>query len=211
MSHWSIFIIGFIAQFFFSARLLLQWILSEKAHKVVSPAIFWQLSIIGSFLLFVYGWVRDDFAIIFGQLISYYIYIWNLQVQGNWKKLNAIVRAIFMATPVATIIYMLCNWDYNFTRLFQNEDISIPLLLYGSAGQLIFTLRFVYQWLYSRKRGESILPQGFWIISLTGSLIIISYAIFRSDPVLILGQCTGAFVYTRNLFIIRKSHKTDEK
>lgn len=205
MSHWSIFIIGFIAQFFFSARLLLQWILSEKAHKVVSPAIFWQLSIFGSFLLFVYGWVRDDFATIFGQLISYYIYIWNLQIQNNWKKLNIYLRTLFIAIPIATVAYMLLHWDYNFVRLFRNEDIPIQLLLYGSAGQLIFTLRFVYQWIYSMKRGESVLPRGFWIISLVGSLIIISYAIFRNDPVLILGQCTGAFVYTRNLFILRKT------
>lgn len=205
MDHWSIFIIGFIAQIFFSARLLLQWILSEKAHKVVSPAIFWQLSILGSFLLFVYGWVRDDFAIIFGQLISYYIYIWNLNVQDNWKKINVLLRILFVALPIAAVTYMLFNWDYNVTRLFKNEDIPLTLLLYGSLGQLIFTLRFVYQWIYSKKRGESILPQGFWIISLIGSLTIISYALFRKDPVLILGQCTGAFVYTRNLFILRKS------
>lgn len=211
MSHWSVFTIGFIAQFFFSARLLLQWFLSEKAHKVVSPAIFWQLSIIGSFLLFLYGWVRDDFAIIFGQLISYYIYIWNLQVQNNWNKINVIIRTIFVLTPILAVIYMLCNWDYNFTRLFKNEDISLPLLIYGSAGQLIFTLRFIYQWLYSRRKGESVLPVGFWVISLIGSLIIISYALLRSDPVLILGQCTGAFVYTRNLFIIRKSCRLNEK
>ncbi|MEG2282289.1 MAG: lipid-A-disaccharide synthase N-terminal domain-containing protein [Rikenellaceae bacterium] len=211
MSSWSIFAIGFIAQLFFSARLLLQWVLSEKAHKVVSPAIFWQLSIIGSFLLFVYGWVRDDFAIIFGQLISYYVYIWNLNIQDNWKKINKIIRFVFVITTISAIIYILSNWDYNFTRLFENENIPLTLLIYGSLGQLIFTLRFVYQWIYSLRRGESILPQGFWIISLIGSLIIISYAIYRHDPVLILGQCTGAFVYTRNLFIIRKSKLIHEK
>ena len=72
-----IYVIGFLAQVFFSARILLQWILSERAKKVISPAIFWQLSIVGSYLLFVYGWLRDDFAIILGQIISYYIYIWN--------------------------------------------------------------------------------------------------------------------------------------
>ena len=63
-----IYVIGFLAQVFFSARILLQWILSERAKKVISPAIFWQLSIVGSYLLFVYGWLRDDFAIILGQI-----------------------------------------------------------------------------------------------------------------------------------------------
>ena len=70
-----IYVIGFLAQLLFSARLLLQWIMSEKAKKVVSPSIFWKLSLLGSYLLFMYGWLRNDFAIILGQLISYYIYI----------------------------------------------------------------------------------------------------------------------------------------
>lgn len=74
--------IGFLAQGFFSARMLIQWILSERAHRVMSPNAYWICSLAGSILLFVYGWLRDDFAIIFGQLISYYIYIWNLNIKG---------------------------------------------------------------------------------------------------------------------------------
>ena len=65
--------IGFLAQLFFSARILVQWILSERAKRVVSPSIFWILSLAGSFLLCLYGWLRDDFSIILGQFISYYI------------------------------------------------------------------------------------------------------------------------------------------
>lgn len=102
-----IYVIGFLAQVFFSARILLQWILSERAKKVISPAIFWQLSIVGSYLLFVYGWLRDDFAIILGQIISYYIYIWNLDKKHQWKKLPFIIRTLLLLTPVAAILYML--------------------------------------------------------------------------------------------------------
>ena len=83
-SAFYIYAIGFIAQGFFSARMLIQWILSEKAKRVVSPDWYWICSLVGSILLFVYGWLRDDFAIIFGQLISYYIYIWNLNIKGVW-------------------------------------------------------------------------------------------------------------------------------
>ena len=57
-----IFVIGFLAQICFSARIILQWILSEKAKKVVSPSIFWKLSLIGAYLLFIYGWLRNDFS-----------------------------------------------------------------------------------------------------------------------------------------------------
>ena len=86
-----------------------------------------------------------------------------------------------------------------------NEDIPLGVLIFGSMGQIIFTLRFVYQWLYSRRKNESMLPLGFWLISLSGSLIIVAYALYRRDPVLILGQSTGLIVYCRNIYILKKS------
>ena len=93
-------------------------------------------------------------------------------------------------------------------NFFFNEKVSFGLVLFGSAGQIIFTLRFIYQWFYSVRRHQSFLPRGFWIISLIGSGLIISYGIFRHDPVLILGQSFGFVAYTRNLMIGRKERKT---
>ncbi|HJF69951.1 MAG TPA: lipid-A-disaccharide synthase N-terminal domain-containing protein [Butyricimonas virosa] len=200
-----IYVIGFLAQVFFSARILLQWILSERAKKVISPAIFWQLSIVGSYLLFVYGWLRDDFAIILGQIISYYIYIWNLDKKHQWKKLPFIIRTLLLLTPVAAILYMLKDASAFVDQFFRNEKIPLWLLIYGSMGQIIFTLRFVYQWIYSKRKDESLLPIGFWVISLFGSLIIVSYAIYRRDPVLILGQSTGLIAYSRNIYLSRRT------
>ena len=126
-----IYVIGFLAQVFFSARILLQWILSERAKKVISPAIFWQLSIVGSYLLFVYGWLRDDFAIILGQIISYYIYIWNLDKKHQWKKLPFIIRTLLLLTPVAAILYMLKDESAFVDQFFRNEKIPLWLLIYG--------------------------------------------------------------------------------
>ena len=200
-----IYVIGFLAQVFFSARILLQWILSERAKKVISPAIFWQLSIVGSYLLFVYGWLRDDFAIILGQIISYYIYIWNLDKKHQWKKLPFIIRTLLLLTPVSAILYMLKDASAFVDQFFRNEKIPLWLLIYGSMGQIIFTLRFVYQWIYSKRKDESLLPIGFWVISLFGSLIIVSYAIYRRDPVLILGQSTGLIAYSRNIYLSRRA------
>ena len=200
-----IYVIGFLAQVFFSARILLQWILSERAKKVISPAIFWQLSIVGSYLLFVYGWLRDDFAIILGQIISYYIYIWNLDKKHQWKKLPFIIRTLLLLTPVAAILYMLKDASAFVDQFFRNEKIPLWLLIYGSMGQIIFTLRFVYQWIYSKRKDESLLPIGFWVISLFGALIIVSYAIYRRDPVLILGQSTGLIAYSRNIYLSRRA------
>lgn len=202
-----IYIIGFLAQLLFSARLLLQWIMSEKAKKVVSPSIFWKLSLLGAYLLFIYGWLRDDFAIILGQIISYYIYIWNLNKKESWQKLPGLVRYVLVLTPVAAVLYMLKDARGFAEQFFLNDDIPLWLLLFGSMGQIIFTLRFVYQWLYSRKKNESLLPLGFWLISLTGSLIIVAYALYRKDPVLILGQSTGLIVYCRNIYLLQKEKR----
>lgn len=194
--------IGFLAQGFFSARILVQWIMSEKAKKVLSPSIFWILSIAGSYLLCLYGWLREDFAIVLGQFISYYIYLWNLNIKGIWKDIPLVFRIILISTPIIAILFMTRNFDEFFSKFFLNEDIPTWLLLYGSAGQILFTLRFIYQYFYSVKRGISVLPAGFWIISLVGSLSIVSYGIMRSDIVLIVGQSFGLIAYIRNLMIL---------
>lgn len=108
-------------------------------------------------------------------------------------------------TPVAAILYMLKDASAFVDQFFRNEKIPLWLLVYGSMGQIIFTLRFVYQWIYSKRKDESLLPIGFWVISLLGALIIVSYAIYRRDPVLILGQSTGLIAYSRNIYLSRKA------
>lgn len=209
MHEYLIYAIGLLAQISFSARLLVQWIASERAKKVLSPVLFWQLSMAASFLLCIYGWLRNDFAIIMGQLAAYYIYIWNLKSKGSWGKLPAVARFIFAMLPVAALVFFVFNFRETFSRLFEQEHIPLTLIAFGVVGQFTFTLRFVYQWLYSRRAGESVLPLAFWIISLTGSAMIISYALIRHDPVLILGQATGFVVYVRNIMILYKSKKVE--
>lgn len=199
-----IYIIGFLAQALFSARILVQWVLSEKAKRVVSPTIFWVLSIIASYLLFIYGWLRNDFAVMLGQVISYYIYIWNLNEKGVWCRSNLLLRLIIILTPIIGLSYILSDWDLFVQQCLNTPQISTFLVIYGSLGQVIFTLRFVYQFLYSKKHEQSILPAGFWTISLIGSTIIISYGILRLDPVLILGQSFGLAAYIRNLTLLHK-------
>lgn len=196
-----IFAIGFIAQLFFSARILYQWIISEKAGKILSPPAFWILSILGSYLLFLYGVLRNDFAIIIGQFLSYYIYLWNLNMQGIWGKVSKYVKIIIILTPLVAIAILLRDLS-SFTDTFIfNKNVPMWLLVFGSAGQIIFSLRFIYQFFYSALHHESTLPIGFWIISLIGSSIIITYALYRLDPVLLLGQSFGFIAYIRNIMI----------
>ena len=133
-----IYVIGFLAQAFFSARIIFQWILSEKAKKVVSPSIFWILSIAGSYLLCIYGWLRDDFSIIFGQFISYYIYLWNLNEKGIWNKLHGALKTLLVITPVIAAAFMLHDAQHFIDSFFRNEEV--PLWLWGK----LFSLSALY-------------------------------------------------------------------
>ena len=72
----------------------------------------------------------------------------------------------------------------------------------GLGGQATFFGRFFVQWLASERRKESVVPTAFWFLSIAGGLITLAYAIHRQDPVFILGQSTGLFIYTRNLWLI---------
>ncbi len=212
MSDWLsykyfVYIIGFTAQILFSARLLLQWIQSEKVKKVLTPELFWQLSLIASFLLFIYGWLRDDFAIMLGQSLTYFIYIRNMHLQGSWKKLPSALRSFLLAFPFLIAVYSFNNNQIDIERLFKNEDIPFNLLIWGSIGQVIFTMRFIYQWIYSERKKESALPFGFWMLSIIGSLMILSYAVIRKDPVLFIGQLFGFIIYSRNIYILLKHQK----
>lgn len=206
MSNWLIYSIGFLAQILFSARLVHQWVSSEKIKKVSTPTLFWTLSLLASFLLFIYGWLRDDFAIMLGQTLSYFIYIRNLQLQHKWKKSPLPLRLFLMLFPIIIIFYGYNNNTYDLTALFKNENIPMWLLFLGIIAQITFTLRFVYQWIYSERKKESCFPKGFWLMSLVGSILILVYAVFRKDPVLFVGHSLGSSIYLRNLLILKKQH-----
>ncbi len=72
----------------------------------------------------------------------------------------------------------------------------------GLLGQALFTSRFIVQWLASEREKRSIVPPVFWLLSIAGGGVLLSYAIWRKDPVFILGQSTGVFIYARNLWFI---------
>lgn len=206
MNSWWVLGIGFLAQGLFSVRLLLQWIASERQKKVLTPALFWKISLLAAFLLFVYGNLRNDFAIMLGQTLTYFIYIRNLQLQGEWQKAPKLFRWFIGLFPVLIGIYFFNNNAYDVTRLFAKEEIAVWLLILGLISQLLFNFRFVYQWIYSERHRASSLPLGFWVLSLAGSVLIIVYAVFRKDPVLLIGQSAGSIIYFRNIYLIKKEH-----
>ncbi len=84
-------------------------------------------------------------------------------------------------------------------------NTEIIFLIIGFLGQGLFASRFIFQWIYSEKKGESSIPIIFWYLSIFGGLGLLTYAIFRKDPVIILGQTFGIFIYLRNLILIYKN------
>lgn len=206
MYSWQIYIIGFTAQALFSLRLIMQWIASEKEKKVLTPTNFWKASLLASFLLFVYGYLRDDFSIMLGQALTYFIYIRNIQLQKQWKNFPGWFRIFLFLFPVMLVIYSYNNNIYDIEKLLFNEAIPLWLIYLGSGAQILFTFRFIYQWIYSERHKESILPLGFWILSFSGASLILVYAILRKDPVLFVGHLFGMIIYIRNIVLSRKNY-----
>ena len=80
-------------------------------------------------------------------------------------------------------------------------------VIIGFIGQALFGARFVIQWIVSEKRGESTIPLAFWYCSIGGSIVLLTYAIHREDPVFIVGQSLGSIIYIRNLILIDRKKK----
>lgn len=202
--YW-IYALGFLAQSLFGIRLIVQLFHSERQGKIVSPTIFWQISLLASFMFLIYGILRNDIVIILGQTLSYFIYIRNLQLKNEWSKIALSLRIVLFSLPILAFGWVTLASKDQFHEILSKSDFSHPMLLLGAIGQLMLNFRFVYQWYYSEKHSTSILPFGFWIMSALASVFILVYAIYRLDPVLLVAQGMGIFVYVRNILIYFKS------
>ena len=80
----------------------------------------------------------------------------------------------------------------------------------GFIGQGLFSMRFIIQWIASERAGRSVIPFSFWIFSLGGSVLLLTYAIYRKDPVFILGQAPNVLIYSRNIYLLKKVRATEE-
>lgn len=84
-------------------------------------------------------------------------------------------------------------------------------IIVGMIGQGIFGSRFLVQWLASERRKRSVIPVAFWYLSIAGSLVLLSYAVHRRDPVFIMGECGGVMIYVRNLVLLRRARQPGDE
>ena len=80
-------------------------------------------------------------------------------------------------------------------------------MVLGFIGQFFFSMRFIVQWVASEKHKKSVVPLAFWVFSVLGSFLLLIYAIYRKDPVFILGQAPNLLIYFRNIWLIKTSKK----
>lgn len=92
---------------------------------------------------------------------------------------------------------------------FELTQTTIWIII-GFIGQGLFSARFLLQWLASEKQGQSVIPRSFWYFSILGGGTLLAYAIWRQDPVFILGQSLGVFIYARNLYFIHRRDVADD-
>lgn len=199
-SDWAIYILGFFAQALFGARTVVQWVQSERAGRVVSPTWFWIFSLCGSALFLVYGLIRQDVVILLGQTISFYIYIRNLQLKHAWNKVNQVLRWVIIPLPFVLMLWAWLIAPQRFQNIFIETNFASAALLLGGAGQLLLNFRYVYQWYFSEKAQQSLLPLGFWVISALASMMVVYYGIMNNEPVLLVAQGMGFVVYLRNIW-----------
>ncbi len=93
---------------------------------------------------------------------------------------------------------------YLHTVFVTNLDMVVVI---GLIGQALFSARFLVQWIASERAGRSVVPVAFWFFSLGGGAVLFAYALYRGDPVFIVGQGLGTFIYVRNLMLIAKEKR----
>ena len=199
-SPFWVYLLGFAGLGLYGVRILIQWYLSEKSHQVESPGIYWVLSSIGAVVLYVYGWLRKDFSIIFGESVGYYIYMWNIGIMGLYRKVPRFLIVIQALFPVVILALIARDFSSFVETFLHNKDVPLGLLLFGVLGQFTYEMRTVYQLVYSYRRRRSVLPLGHWVLGVIGSVMIIAYGLVRHDWVLAIGPFSIVFT-VRNLVL----------
>lgn len=200
--------IGLTAQVAFSARFLIQWLLSERARRSLLPVHFWFFSVIGAVLLLAYAAHQRDPVIALGQVVGLAIYLRNIELVQRAARGRAL--AFYWSWLGLAGLALAAGLLSHEVPISAAASRSAPLwMLIGFVGQVLFTGRFVVQLYFSERAQASVNPVHFWYLSISGSLLLLAYALSTGDFVIILGQSFGMLVYLRNLALLRNQRAPD--
>lgn len=106
---------------------------------------------------------------------------------------------------VATLISNYLIKILPFLNYYLGNNPENIMIIVGFGGQGLFAARFLIQWITSENAKKSVIPVAFWYFSITGGFVLLTYAIWRKDPVIIAGQSVGILIYARNLYFIHRA------
>lgn len=212
-------ITGTIASCAFGSRFFIQWIMSERRGKSYVPRIFWYISLLGNIALLVHYAIQVQYPFALVQGINAVI---------SWRNINIMREEKYHSTFLKTLIYLFLviiiltsifaaqslfifhEWSWIRVPLMPWESsprttVSIWWHLFGTIGTLLFTSRFWLQWWQIEKHKVSYLSKSFWWLSLIGAATTITYGIYITDWVIIIGYGSGIISYVRNLMLLGKT------
>ena len=110
-----------------------------------------------------------------------------------------------VAIAVSNLILII----FPFLDIYLSKNPENIMIIIGFGGQALFAARFLIQWITSESAQRSVIPIAFWYFSITGGIVLLTYAIWRKDPVIIAGQSVGILIYARNLYFIHRNQRTE--
>lgn len=193
--------LGLTGQALYSLRGLVQWAASERAKASVVPAAYWWVTVLASTLIGTYAALQGDPILLIGPVVSLALALRNLGLQaGSKRRASRLLLVSFSPLLVASLVAVALD-----KALRSPEDRSWVWVGIGVLGQGLWTLRFVVQWWSSERAGQSVLPAGFWWLTIGGSLLLASYALHRTDWVFVLAYAFSPIPALRNLTFIRRA------
>lgn len=207
----SLYFIGYFSAFVFSFRFLIQWIISERAHKSVVPTSFWWLSLLGNASLMLHSLIQWQYPVALIQSINGVISARNINLNSRYPLGIRIVYLafVFAAASVTLYFYFFASeWSRIPTHAFQsdvNKSVPFALHIVGAIGVFLFNIRFIVQWWQSEKLRKSTLSPTFWYLSIFGGILSLIYFVLIADMVNLIGPLFGLIPYVRNLILLKRA------
>lgn len=192
-------VLGWLGQALFFLRFWFQWRASERAGRSVAPRSFWWMSLGGAMLLGGYTFSVREPVLVGGYAASAWIYARNATLAGPAVAWRPAAHAIEVAGIVAVLALAFAAG----AAALAGGEVAPVWFAAAAGGQLLWSSRFVVQWLASEREGVSHFPRSFWWLSLAGNLLLLAYAVHRGDPLLVCAFALGPIVQVRNLVLSR--------
>lgn len=193
-------VLGGLGQVCFVLRVYVQWRAAEQAGRSIAPRSFWWLSLGGALGMAIYSADAQQAVLAGGYLASAWIYARNLALRGDEspRRLARILPEIALVVSILALSGVAGIAD---ARSAATPPIWIYVLLLG---QLLWSSRFLLQWLASERSGRSHLPEHFWWLSLAGNGLLLAYSLHLADLLLVCAFAFGPVAQVRNLVLARR-------